>query len=647
MSLTSDLNAIKTVQDGVKNNKVTRFAYTANAYANNDVDGHSDYVATRDNNIPLSDLNVIEVNQTVVDKGFRARASALNRMFLNHLFGRVSYNLNKINDLFNDLLVKIVANLGVPNGLATLDANGRIPYTQLPEDAMEYQGDWNAQTNTPTLADGTGTKGDTYNVSVGGTQDLGSGDIVFFAGDRVIYNGSVWQRASGGNVLTVSEIAPDEINGNVDLSKQTDVRKILNSNFLNKLYLSLSARYWSHSGFGYASACTIDNGTYYVLKSNREIYKSTDRINWSLVFTLPQGGSSGNLGGMSNIIARNGKLVVIYKLASGEWRSFVLVNDVGYASASLFTFTSSGDYIGEIYFDGNSTIAFSHSSKGVYVSTDLGVSYTQVLNGNYFRLQYTNGLFHVSGTGGLKYSENLTDWYDTNITTNIFSGAVYANGLWVAGAQSGNKHPYWSTDGKTWTEGTGDTPRLSGSGTVIGTSRIAYVNGLWLAVTYGGDSSVTPCLALWSEDGKVWTHCTSPDDSVASGQSGVTSAINIIYAKGIYITNVRRGSTGHSSVYYSYNGKDWLAVDNSVLSYLDWIIYADNKFVGISDRRVWSSVDGIVWELMYENSSDTYNQPSNGKDRNDFLSYGNNIWLDVSQAIYAPSGEKYINGEQE
>ena len=647
MSLTSDLNAIKTIQDGVKNNKVTRFAYTQTAYANNDVDGHPDYVATRDNNIPLSDLSVIEVNQTVVDKGFRARASALNRMFLNHLFGRVSYNLNKINDLFNDLLVKIVANLGVPNGLATLDANGRIPYTQLPEDAMEYQGDWNAQTNTPTLADGTGTKGDTYNVSVGGTQDLGSGDITFFAGDRVIYNGSVWQRASGGNVLTVSEIAPNDTDGNVDLTKQTDVRKILSSSFLDKLYLTLSARHWGYTGVsGVPIACAGDNGTYYVLTTARNIYKSTDRVNWSLFATVPVGSGSGNASTPSNMVAKNGKLVVIYRVGN-YWRSVVSASGGG-TSKDIFSYSSSGDYIGEIYFDGENTIAFSHSSQGVYVSFDLGQTYTRVLSGNSYRLQYTNGLFHVASTSELKYSENLTDWYDTNITTNIFSGVVYANGLWVAGAQSGNKHPYWSTDGKTWTEGTGDTPRLSGSGTVLGTSRIVYLNGLWIAITYGGDANNIPCLALWSEDGKVWAHCTSPDDSLASSQSWATSAINVIYARGIYLTNVIRTSSGHSSVYYSYNGKDWLAIDNSDVGSLLWVIYADGKFVGItSTKRVWSSIDGIVWEKVYDNSSDTFSEPSNGKDRNNFLNYKNGIWLDVCQSIYSPSGEKYINGEQE
>lgn len=85
------------------------------------------------------------------------------------------------------------AGRGLPNGVATLDLTGRVPYSQLPESAVEFKGYWNATTNTPTLADGTGTKGDMYYVDVPGTQDLGSGTQRFYVGDRVLYDGSVWK----------------------------------------------------------------------------------------------------------------------------------------------------------------------------------------------------------------------------------------------------------------------------------------------------------------------------------------------------------------------------------------------------------------------------------------------------------------------
>ena len=51
---------------------------------------------------------------------------------------------------------------GVPNGVATLDAGGKVPVSELPAavlGALSYQGTWNASTNTPTLTSSTGTKG--------------------------------------------------------------------------------------------------------------------------------------------------------------------------------------------------------------------------------------------------------------------------------------------------------------------------------------------------------------------------------------------------------------------------------------------------------------------------------------------------------
>lgn len=85
------------------------------------------------------------------------------------------------------------------NGVATLDAGGKIPLTQLPAAVMTYEGVWDADTNAPTLADGTGDAGMVYLVNVAGTQDLGSGDISFNIGDWVVYSGTVWQKSTNSN----------------------------------------------------------------------------------------------------------------------------------------------------------------------------------------------------------------------------------------------------------------------------------------------------------------------------------------------------------------------------------------------------------------------------------------------------------------
>lgn len=63
--------------------------------------------------------------------------------------------------------------------------------------ALNYKGTWNANTNTPTLASGVGTKGDYYVVSVAGSTAL-DGISNWGIGDWVTFNGSVWQRVEGG-----------------------------------------------------------------------------------------------------------------------------------------------------------------------------------------------------------------------------------------------------------------------------------------------------------------------------------------------------------------------------------------------------------------------------------------------------------------
>ena len=112
------------------------------------------------------------------------------------------------------------AGRGRPLGVATLDENGRVPYTQLPESAVEFKGYWNADTNTPTLHDGTGTKGDMYYVDVAGTQDLGSGSQVFEVGDRVLYDGSVWMNMKSGG--TNIEVYPTLADAQADLANLED-----------------------------------------------------------------------------------------------------------------------------------------------------------------------------------------------------------------------------------------------------------------------------------------------------------------------------------------------------------------------------------------------------------------------------------------
>ena len=130
-TLKDEIEAIKRLQDGIVKNKVVNFAYTDEAYTKNDADGVEIYDVNQSQNIPVPNPDVLKVNPTVLTKGYRAQASSVTRMLMNHFFGRTSYNLNKVNDFFLSLLTKLSAYLGKANGIATLDSNVKVPVEQL------------------------------------------------------------------------------------------------------------------------------------------------------------------------------------------------------------------------------------------------------------------------------------------------------------------------------------------------------------------------------------------------------------------------------------------------------------------------------------------------------------------------------------
>lgn len=109
---------------------------------------------------------------------------------------------------------------GAALGVATLDASGKVPVSELPAavlGALSYQGTWNASTNSPTLTSSTGTKGYYYVVSVAGSTDL-NGITDWLVGDWAVFNGSVWQKVDNTETVT-------SVNGQVGavVLTQTDI----------------------------------------------------------------------------------------------------------------------------------------------------------------------------------------------------------------------------------------------------------------------------------------------------------------------------------------------------------------------------------------------------------------------------------------
>ncbi|RUX99704.1 hypothetical protein EOA25_25565, partial [Mesorhizobium sp. M2A.F.Ca.ET.040.01.1.1] len=117
---------------------------------------------------------------------------------------------------------------GNANGYASLGPDGKVPAAQLPSalfGSLNYQGDWNANTNTPTIpAAAAGNKGWYYMVSVAGATSVG-GITDWKVGDWAVSDGTKWVKIdntdavasvagkSGAVTLQVADITDMSANG--------------------------------------------------------------------------------------------------------------------------------------------------------------------------------------------------------------------------------------------------------------------------------------------------------------------------------------------------------------------------------------------------------------------------------------------------
>lgn len=97
-----------------------------------------------------------------------------------------------------------VSDKGVANGVASLDAGGKLPMSELPAGiagGLTWKGTWNASTNTPALSSGVGTNGDTYRISVAGATNL-DGITDWQIGDWAMFNGTAWEKMDNTDAVS-------------------------------------------------------------------------------------------------------------------------------------------------------------------------------------------------------------------------------------------------------------------------------------------------------------------------------------------------------------------------------------------------------------------------------------------------------------
>ncbi len=103
---------------------------------------------------------------------------------------------------FNSTIIDGGGNAGGSGQVLSSTVTGVQWIDQLPS-GLNFQGGWNAATNTPALASGVGVQGYYYIVETPGTTNL-DGNNSWQTGDWAIYNGTAWQEIDNQNIFSGS-----------------------------------------------------------------------------------------------------------------------------------------------------------------------------------------------------------------------------------------------------------------------------------------------------------------------------------------------------------------------------------------------------------------------------------------------------------
>jgi len=305
---------------------------------------------------------------------------------------------------------------GAALGVATLDAGGKVPVSELPAavlGALSYQGTWNASTNTPTLTSSTGTKGYYYVVSVAGSTDL-DGITDWVVGDWAVYNGTVWQQIDNTDAVT-------SVNGQVGtvVLTTTDIAEGTNEYFTTaRARASVSA----------GTAISYDSGTGVITNSAPDqVVALTGAGTTSITGTYPNftitsndefdGDVVGPASATDNAIARfdstTGKLIQ---------NSVVTVSDTG-AIAGATTITNL-DYLD---FDTTYNTTLGAGQLGWNGNDTLGLG---MIGGNVVQHIGEDTFYYVKASATITKGQVI-----------MFTGALGASGVILAAPSTGVTNP--------------------------------------------------------------------------------------------------------------------------------------------------------------------------------------------------------------
>jgi hypothetical protein len=223
---------------------------------------------------------------------------------------------------------------------------------------LDYQGTWNASTNTPTLASSVGTNGHYYVVSVDGSTNL-NGITDWKAGDWAIFNGTAWQKidqswaiaGANDNITSMTGItggisSPDFIQFDTTAGATNAVGKLYWNDAQKTLTVGLTTTI--AADVGQTLYAYVTNAESTTINKGQPVYMfgaSGDRVSVKLAYNTGDATSAKTLGICAeNIAAGQAGLVLCQGVQDGLNLSAYSPGDTLYLGATAGTLTATKPY---------------------------------------------------------------------------------------------------------------------------------------------------------------------------------------------------------------------------------------------------------------------------------------------------------------
>lgn len=527
---------------------------------------------------------------------------------------------------------------------------------------LDYQGTWNAATNTPTLASGVGTNGYYYVVSVDGTTTL-DGISDWKAGDWLLFNGTAWQKidqswaiaGANDNITSMTGItggisSPDFIQFDTGASVTNAAGRLYWDATQQTLTVGLNANIAADVGQTLYAYVTNDEAV--TITKGQPVYMFAaqgDRVSVKLAYNTGDATSAKTLGLCAeNIAAGQAGMVLCQGVQDGLNLSAYNPGDTLYLGATAGTLTSTKPYAPNhlVYI-------------GVVERANAGNGrlYVRVQNG--YELDELHNVSAQSPSNGqtLIYNATTSLWTKGNLTAG--TGVSIANGAGSITITNSAPDQTVALTGAGTTSIGGTYPNFTitsndqYTGTVTSVGGTGTVNGISLSGTVTSSGNLTLGGTLSGVSLSTQVSGTLP---IANGGTGQTTAVAAFDAlaptttKGDLIVN-----DGSDNIRLAVGTNNYvLTADSTQASGVKWATVAagttvaDDTTTNASYYPTFSTATSGTFSTATVSSTKLTYNPSLGDLRATQLAASNGIMFTnqtINTSVTFPTGYDGISGK--